>query len=85
MNNFRSDMKPFTIGKNEANKSHEDQTSQNEMNILLRCISTLDPITIDEASRPCAGYYCINRNKADFNAIKTLLLLFSAASRQALL
>lgn len=78
-------MKPFTIRKNEANKSHEDQTSQNEMNILLRCISTLHPITIDETSRPCAGYYCINRNKADFNAIKTLLLLFSAASRQALL
>lgn len=43
-------MKPFTIGKNEANKSHEDQTSQNEMNILLRCISTLDPITIGETS-----------------------------------
>lgn len=38
-------MKPiFTIEKpcfKKANKCHEDQTSQNEMNILLRYISTL--------------------------------------------
>lgn len=53
--------------------------------ILLRFTSALDPITIDETLRPRAGYYCINRNKAVFNAIKTLLLLlFSEASRLAL-
>lgn len=79
-------MKAFGKKPCFENKSHEDQTSKNETNILLRYISTLDPITIDETSRPSAGYYSINCNKADFNAIKTLLLLllFSEASRLAL-
>lgn len=54
-----------------------------ELNEYFITIYKHTSITIDETSRSCAEYYCINCNKAYFNAIKTLLL-FSGSSRLAL-